>query len=266
MHPTGPSRVTNLASDSGRKSAFTLVELLVVIGIIAMLISMLLPALSRARDAASAAQCMSNLRQQGVAEQMYMSDSGGAFISPYQLTPKFTYVNHPYIFEYMPMLYQTAGAQTWRCPVDNFYDSFSGVIDRIGYPEPIRGTPDIAYSYALNFDLPSIGHAIYRGPGLIPYQYFDPWLGAKVTASANTALLLETFSSAGLGYNSPTEFFRFSHVKNTSMNVLFLDGHVEAMTPKQFMPGNPTSDTRQWPHGYSAFWFGQEGALDQLIY
>lgn len=64
---------------SGRKRGFTLVELLVVIGIIALLIGILMPVLGKARDSANRTACLSNMRQLGMAFVMYTGENKGAF-------------------------------------------------------------------------------------------------------------------------------------------------------------------------------------------
>lgn len=96
------------SSDRTRRAGFTLIELLVVISIIALLISILLPALAKARESAVAAQCKAKLRQIGIAYALYADDSDDKMLAHYAgtgapgtsgetwLRPLAPYLNMPY--------------------------------------------------------------------------------------------------------------------------------------------------------------------------
>src|SRR5512146_1823564 len=62
-----------------QRRAFTLIELLVVVAIIAVLIAMLLPSLSQARDAGRSAKCLANMRDMSVGVRTFAETHGGRF-------------------------------------------------------------------------------------------------------------------------------------------------------------------------------------------
>ena len=105
------------------KRGFTLVELLVVIGIIALLVSILLPALSRAREAAQSVVCLSNLRQIGQAEALYLNDNRGFLLPCY--IGAYSSTNPPInvaavslqdlLLKYLPKGSNNSGNTVWMC-------------------------------------------------------------------------------------------------------------------------------------------------------
>lgn len=99
---------------SGKKN-FTLIELLVVIAIIAILASMLLPALNRARDKANETTCKNNLRQFGTFTALYAADFHDTYPTS-SVTINCSWDNRLYNLGYIPM--NGGGYKIAHCPKD----------------------------------------------------------------------------------------------------------------------------------------------------
>lgn len=211
---------------------FTLVELLVVIGIISVLVAILLPALNRAREAAKWTQCLSNLRQLGTAMINYAQDNHDIFpsASVSNLDSDWVYWQggrNPYpdivTGSIMPYLGTTVSVSIVLCPSDNIssHSGFPG-----GYP----------YSYSVNWHL--------SPPWYLPAPPYPQLKWTGVTRPSQIILMIdESSETIDDGCWAPEHYFSDGHNllsnrhekdqetstdKNAGRgNVLFCDGHAE---------------------------------------
>ena len=99
------------------RPGFTLIELLVVIAIIAILAALLLPAISRAKEAGKSAACISNLRQGGAAVQMYVHDNNNRL--PF-IQDQFPGVTNQYAGPEVVLSNYLGNPNILRCPSDKW--------------------------------------------------------------------------------------------------------------------------------------------------
>lgn len=244
-----------------RRRAFTLVELLVVIGIIATLIALLLPVMGKAREAARAGVCASNLRQCGLGLQMYANAFGQSV--PVRRVKNGGWVGWPQFMCFGKTMFDDDGQPVWvprkvtLCP-SNFYsrDDMS-TINSAGYAMFTVSTGSsgtLPVFFNSDFE-----RSFFKTVGTDNYEARVQKLTRLPTQPSRTVWMADSLangpSSTGGGGHMFSYFVDQSrslhdaaihvlHGANSKngvgagrANVLFYDGHVELLTDRDIRNG-----------------------------
>ncbi len=220
------------AGVSKRNLAFTLIELLVVIAIIAILASLLLPAVSKAQDLAKLTACGANMRAIGLGEAMYINDFNGT-VPPGQ-TVDWRYWDRELTMRYTGQESYIGGIEVLVCPSDT---TEKGTLPAT-IAKPKR-------SYSANVWM-------HGGPwygGIDPAQISDiddPTTTVSITDmwNANNVYDYSFYALCSL----PNHHNGANHMETTRANELCFDGHYETFHFDQYPAVGSVNETVIWGH------------------